>query len=334
VYGGYQSAHQDVAVNGLDLRLRTRFRVDQWSTFGGGRLGGWASVGVSYMNGDRILGTVHYYLNPHGSSDSDPTVAWVKLGEGKDIPTTWYDVDVNLKDEATRHFKWDPSSVDRVRVASNIFGTHEDQTYTKACFDDFNLSAEGSHTVNAYVINGDFSYDMDGWTLAESGYGGGPTPQATLPADCDSGCLKLGVSGGTRSAYQDIDVTDLNMHFRARYRIDKWSTFGGQDGGWAGVAVQFMDSSRTTLGTVYYYVNPYGTSRSTSTVQWIKQGEGRPTPSDWIDVDMDLKGAATDHFALDPSKVASVRLVAIAFGTHEDQTFTEACFDDFALEPK
>ena len=44
--------------------------------------------------------------------------------------------------------------------------------------------------------------------------------------------------------------------------------------------------------------------------------------------------AATDYFALDPQEVASLRLIAIAFGTHEDQTFTVACFDDFALEPK
>jgi hypothetical protein len=48
------------------------------------------------MNGDRILGTVHYYLNPHASSDSNPTVAWVKLGTGGETPTFWYDVDVNL----------------------------------------------------------------------------------------------------------------------------------------------------------------------------------------------------------------------------------------------
>jgi len=332
VYGGYQSVHQDVAVDGVNLRLRSRFRIDQWSTFGGGRLGGWASVGVSYMSGDRILGTVHYYLNPHGSSVSDSTVAWVKLGEGRELPTGWYDVDVNLMDEATRHFGWNPASVDRVRIAANIFGTHEDQTYTKACFDDFTLTVEGTRVGGARVVNGDFAECTKGWTLVESGYAGSPTPQAALPTNCDSGCLKLSVSGGTRSAYQDIDVTGLDLRFRARYRIETWSTFGGQNGGWAAAAVQFRNSGGNTLGTVYYYVNPYGTSNSSSTVQWVKLGEGQPTPTDWIEVDADLRQAATDFFGLVPGEVTSVRLFAVAFGTHEDQTYTAVCFDDFALE--
>jgi hypothetical protein len=186
----------------------------------------------------------------------------------------------------------------------------------------------------ADVVNGSFSHGLSGWTTSEAGYGGSATPQSagTFPTNTDTGYLQVGVYGGSRSVYQIIPVGGLELWFAARFRIDRWSTFGGRDGGWVSVAVSFLDEFGETLGTTAYYVHPFADNTSRSGHQWIKLGTGTPTPSQWFKVESDLAKAAQVH-GIEPHHVKSLRIGAQVFGTHEDRTHTVARFDDFVLTP-
>ena len=46
----------------------------------------------------------------------------------------------NLGEVVDKHLEFDRSKIARVIVGVSIFGTHEDQTYTIADFDDFVLA--------------------------------------------------------------------------------------------------------------------------------------------------------------------------------------------------
>lgn len=143
VTGGTQYALQKIRPADWRLLLTARFRVERWSTFSGGRPGGWAAVAVSFRGQGRGLATTFYYLNPHADSANRAGARWIKLGSALPVPTGWQQVQCDVAAEMERH-GLSPSQVDELWISATVFGTHEDGTYTVACFDDFRLEPLGS----------------------------------------------------------------------------------------------------------------------------------------------------------------------------------------------
>lgn len=177
--------------------------------------------------------------------------------------------------------------------------------------------------------NGSFTNSFKHWNV-ENGYTGSPRPLGSDRPDISGGCLRLGVAGGTQYARQKIPVTDLNLTLKGRFRVERWSTFGGKPGGWAALGLSFVDKRGKYLATTYYYLNPHGDSTSSPGIHWVKLGSGLPTPTNWIQVHGDVMSEIGYH-NLDPDQVKYVSITAYVFGTHENKTKTVACFDDLSL---
>jgi len=184
------------------------------------------------------------------------------------------------------------------------------------------------------LSNGDFSQGLSGWSQESHGYRSTPGSRAKIIGpDYSNGLLRLGVYGGTHTVYQEISVSDLNLNLSARFRIQRWSTFGGRQGGWAAVGISYKGEGGRHLGSVYFYLNPYSDHESSPGVYWYKIGEALPVPTDWNDVDVNIKEAAESLLNIRPEEVTKVRISAIVFGTHEDGTYTIAEFDNFKITP-
>jgi len=195
---------------------------------------------------------------------------------------------------------------------------------------DFKLYPEEKPSVK--VENGDFSQGLKGWTIKSHGYGSSPDSQAEIfGPDYSNGFLRIGACGGYHSITQEISVSNLNIKFSARFRVQRWSTFWGQNGGWTAIALSYLDKDNNSLGTVYYYLNPYSTSENRPGIYWVKLGTGLPVPTDWINVKANLGEVARKLLDINPSNVFKIRITAVVFGTHEDGTYTIADFDDFSL---
>lgn len=185
------------------------------------------------------------------------------------------------------------------------------------------------------LINGDFALGITGWSRESYGYRSAPGSKAKIIGpDFSNGQLRLGVYGGTHTVYQDISLDDLNAQFSARFRVNQWSTFGGRHGGWAAIGLSFKGKGNNLLGSVYFYVNPFKPHKNRQGVYWYKIGEPLPVPTDWYDIDVNIREAAENLLGINPKDVSRIRISAIAFGTHEDKTYTIAEFDDFNITPE
>ena len=157
VFGGTQYAVQTVNIPNADLTVKARFKVEQWSTYQNGRPGGWAAVGVSFLNQNhQSLATTFYYITPHSTFNDKPGVKWVKLGSGTPTPTGWLNVDSSLSREILNH-GLNTKQVTQIKIGAYVFGTHEDKTKTVACFDDFSLTGSTQPPRRRTVKN------ADGW---------------------------------------------------------------------------------------------------------------------------------------------------------------------------
>lgn len=182
------------------------------------------------------------------------------------------------------------------------------------------------------IVNGDFSRGLAGWQTGSYGYSNSPQPVGQVRPAVVEGCLRLGVHGGTQYAYQDYAVTDLNWEYRSRFKVIRWSTHSrGNLGGWAAVAITFMDRQGNGLGTSYFYANPIGDNKNVGGAYWVKMGAGEPTPTGWFKIGVNIGKIAQQHHRLNATQVTKVRLSAYVFGTHEDRINTEACFTLFTL---
>ena len=184
-----------------------------------------------------------------------------------------------------------------------------------------------------YVINGDFSQGLEGWEESRDGYGtsGGADPTWWTPPETNSGCLRLAVYGGTQSVYQVVSLDSARQEFQARFRVEEWSTYrSGRPGGWAAVAVSFLDRGGNSMATTYFYLNPLGPAEDRPGLIWKRLSPARPLPTPWIPVRDRVDRMAADH-GISPNRVKALRIAAIAFGTHEDRRPTVVCFDDFQL---
>ncbi len=181
-------------------------------------------------------------------------------------------------------------------------------------------------------INGDFSQGPWGWSYESHGYRSSPGSRATtLGPDSSRGYLRIGVYGGYHTASQEIPLSDLDANLKGRFKIEGWSTFRGQSGGWAAIGVSYYDKKGNLSGSIYFYLNPTSTFENKPGVYWYKLGTGLPAPTDWEDVDVNLKEAAENLLGIDPLNIGKVKITAAVFGTHEDRTFTVADFDDFKI---
>ncbi len=183
------------------------------------------------------------------------------------------------------------------------------------------------------LVNGSFSRGLEGWVQSRDGYGasGGSDPTWWDPPRTDSGCLRLAVYGGTQSMHQVVRLDDPRQEFRVRFRVEQWSTYqSGRPGGWAAVALSFLDGDGGSLATTYFYLNPLGPAEDRQGIIWKRLSPALPLPTPWIPVRVRLDRLAAEH-GLAPDMVDSVRITAIAFGTHEDRRPTVVCFDDFQL---
>ncbi|MCP2520233.1 carboxypeptidase regulatory-like domain-containing protein, partial [SCandidatus Aminicenantes bacterium Aminicenantia_JdfR_composite] len=195
---------------------------------------------------------------------------------------------------------------------------------------DFKLYPEKKPS--AKLINGNFSQGLKGWTIKSHGYGSSPDSRAEIfGPDYSNGFLRIGVCGGYHSASQEIAVSNLDIKFNAKLRVQRWSTFWGQNGGWAAVALTYLNKSNNSIGIIYYYLNPYSTSENRPGIYWVKLGTGLPVPTDWINVNVNLGEVARKLLDINPNNVTKIRITAVVFGTHEDGTYTIADFDDFYL---
>ena len=194
---------------------------------------------------------------------------------------------------------------------------------------DFKLHPEKKLFTN--LENGDFSQGLKGWTVRSHGYRSSPSPQKIFGPEYNQGFLRIGVCGGYHSVSQEIAISNLGIKFNAKFRVQRWSTFWGQNGGWAAIALSYLDRDNNSLGTVYYYLNPYSTFENRPGVYWVKLGTGLPVPTDWINVKANLGEVAGKFLDVNLSNVDKIRITAVVFGTHEDGTYTIADFDDFSL---
>lgn len=183
------------------------------------------------------------------------------------------------------------------------------------------------------LANGDFSDGTRGWQTSRRGYGGALGGVSATGPDVIDGRLVIGASAGTHNVWQKVPVNGLGLRLRAAFRVRRWSTFGGRNGGWTAVHVSFIGRDGASLGTAYYYLNPVAPSMSRPGVLWEQLGPAEPAPTGWHQVDVDLRRVAVDRLGIAESDVAAVRVGAVVFGTHEDRTFTVAEFDQFTLEP-
>jgi len=182
------------------------------------------------------------------------------------------------------------------------------------------------------IVNGDFAHGLKGWSKESYGYRSVPGSQARIIGpDFSDGHLRLGVYGGTHTVYQEISIHDLNVNLTARFRVKQWSTFGGRHGGWAAIGLSYYGEGNNLLGSVYFYVNPFKNHQNRAGVYWYKIGEALPVPTDWYDVDVNIKEAAENLLSIRPGDISKTKISAITFGTHEDRTYTIAEFDDFKL---
>lgn len=184
---------------------------------------------------------------------------------------------------------------------------------------------------SSWLENGDFHDGLAHWRTGQYGYAASPKKVWAGRPDASSGCLRLSVYGGTQYADQVVRIGDLNQELTARFRVERWSTFnGGQPGGWAAVSVTFKDSAGRNLATTLFYLNPHAPSVNRKGVIWKRLNPALPLPTPWIPVRANLADLAREH-GLSSDRVASVKIAAVAFGTHEDRKPTVVCFDDFHL---
>lgn len=138
--GGTRTIYQKVPVDGLDLAFSGAVRVERWSTYGGGRPGGWVSVGFSFLDAQgQVLQSVHNYLNPKAPHQDKPRVHWRRLEGALPAPTKWRGVWADVADSAAR-LGVDPGRVEGVMVFATVFGTHEDGVPTVADFSSLSLA--------------------------------------------------------------------------------------------------------------------------------------------------------------------------------------------------
>lgn len=140
------------------------------------------------------------------------------------------------------------------------------------------------------------------------GYSSAPGSQATtIGPDYSKGYLRIGVYGGYHTVSQAVSLSDLNVNLMARFKVERWSTFGGRDGGWTAVGISYYTESDDLLGSAYFYLNPYSTFDNKPGVYWYKLGTGLPVPTDWEDVDVNIKEVAENLLEIDSSAVEKTK---------------------------
>lgn len=179
--------------------------------------------------------------------------------------------------------------------------------------------------------NANFSQGLQGWTIAGHGYGSRKQAQKVLGPTAQSAGVRMGACGGTRSIYQKVAVSGLNLVFRGRVRVEKWSTFDqGTPGGWVALGFSFQDASGHTLHSVHYYLNPYNPHTAKPRVTWHQLKPALPVPTGWMKVKANLADIAA-KLHLKPGRVSQVVVFATTFGTHEDEVLTVADFAGLSL---
>lgn len=185
------------------------------------------------------------------------------------------------------------------------------------------------------LSNGDFSQGISGWSTAEAGYSSDPRPYSTgtYQPDASGGYLDLGVYGGYFPAYQDVPVTSINnLLFSFKMKANRWSTYnGGMNGGMMRVWISFLDDGGNQLGSASFYLNPMDTYTSKPTEHWEQMGPAAPTPTEWYYNEADIQDLLNNYLKIDSTRIATIRVGAGIFGTHEDGTYTIGHFDDFFL---
>ena len=138
-YGGSCNITQLIDIPHTNLIFRARFQVVQWSTFNSGEPGGYAAVGISFLDStEKSMATSLYYLNPHGPSQSRRGMHWIRLKPSKPLPTRWFDVVCDLRQELKYH-QIRPDLVSKIVIMGIIFGTHEDKVASIGKFASFSL---------------------------------------------------------------------------------------------------------------------------------------------------------------------------------------------------
>ncbi len=183
--------------------------------------------------------------------------------------------------------------------------------------------------------NGDFSKGLNAWKIGERGYSGivHPYSYGTYPPDASAGFLELGVYGGYYYAVQTLNISHSRLIFQGKIRVKNWSSYQGAKSGVAMIFIVFSDQDNNKLASINYYLSPNNTYHSSSTSYWKKITSTQTTPTPWILVEDNLREVVDKHLEFDRSKISRVIVGVSIFGTHEDQTYTIADFDDFVLAP-
>lgn len=187
-------------------------------------------------------------------------------------------------------------------------------------------------SVPSLIVNGDFNTGLSGWIQSAGGYSGNPNPasQSRFSPVVSSGVMEIGVFGGTRQVFQDIQLSHLNVRFSAKFMVKRWSTYSGKPGGWAAVGMMFLDTSGKVMATTYFYTCPTEPFGNRPGLRWIHAGNGAIVPTGWMTANLNIDQEAKAH-GLDPGSIATIRIICLVFGTHEDRSPTVARFDDLVL---
>ncbi|MFC2168996.1 hypothetical protein ACFLRM_00310 [Acidobacteriota bacterium] len=183
------------------------------------------------------------------------------------------------------------------------------------------------------ITNGNFENSIEAWQIGQSGYGDNPVPvdSEIFKPNADQGFLQIEVYGGARYAFQEVFVSELDLQFSARVRVQRWSLSNGQDRGWVAIGVSFVNEKGHGIATTNYYLSPHSAFYSRPGINWIQLGETVPTQNEWYFIDVNIEEIAHEHLNLDPEQVTKLRITAYVFGAAEDRTPTIAHFDDFSL---